>query len=68
MPKKSMDHKKAIDILISLLDKYSLNAEEKEAVKTAIGVLGWTTLSKSKIKASAERSRSVLKAKRKKST
>jgi hypothetical protein len=46
-----MEYKKAADILISMLDKHSLNDEEKEAVKTAIGVLGWATLSQSKMKA-----------------
>ena len=54
-----MEYKEAADILISLLDKHPLDAEEKEAVKTAIGVLGWATLAKSKIKARAERSRSA---------
>jgi len=55
-----MEYKKAISILTDLLDKYSLDPEEKEAVTTAIGVLGWVSLSKSRIKA--------LKAKRDKST
>ncbi|MFA6410775.1 MAG: hypothetical protein WCW26_04355 [Candidatus Buchananbacteria bacterium] len=45
-----MDHKKAANILISLLKKYSLETEEKEAVETAIGILAWTSLSKSRIK------------------
>ena len=44
-----MEHKTAATILISLLDKQSLDAQEKEAVMTAIGVLSWTSLSKSKI-------------------
>jgi len=57
---KSMEYQKAIAILISLLDRHLLNAEEKEAVMTAIGVLNWGSLSKSKIKAQ--------KAKRDKST
>jgi hypothetical protein len=55
-----MEYQKAIDILKSLLDKPSLNPEEKEAVMTAIGVLGWGALGKSRIKA--------LQAKRDKST
>jgi hypothetical protein len=55
-----MEYQKAIAILKSLLDKHSLDAEEKEAVLTAIGVLSWGSLSKSKIKAQ--------KAKRDKST
>ena len=46
-----MEYKKAVDILISMLDKHPLDAEEKEAVKTAIGILGWATFAKSKIKA-----------------
>jgi len=45
-----MDDKIAAKILINLLNKDSLGAEEKEAVKTAIGVLSWTALSKSRIK------------------
>ena len=55
-----MEYEKAIAILKSLLDRHSLDAEEKEAVITAIGVLSWGSLSKSKIKAQ--------KAKRDKST
>jgi len=55
-----MEYQKAVAILKSLLDNHSLNAEEKEAVLTAIGVLSWGSLSKSKIKAQ--------KAKRDKST
>jgi hypothetical protein len=55
-----MEYQKAIEILMSLLDKHSLDAQEKEAVMTAIGVLGWGSLAKSKMKA--------LKTKREKST
>ncbi|HEY90584.1 MAG TPA: hypothetical protein G4O07_02000 [Dehalococcoidia bacterium] len=55
-----MEYQKAIAILKSLLDKPSLDAEEKEAVTTAIGVLSWGSLSESKRKAQ--------KAKRDKST
>ena len=55
-----MEYQKAIAILKSLLDRHSLDAEEREAVVTAIGVLSWGSLSKSKIKAQ--------KAKRDKST
>ena len=47
----SMEYKKAVNILISLLDRHSLDDEEKEAVLTAIGVLGWVSLSKSRMKA-----------------
>ena len=46
-----MEDKKAITILISLLNKRLLSAEEKEAVSSAIGILSWTSLSQSKIKA-----------------
>ena len=55
-----MEYQKAITILRGLLDRHSLNAEEKEAVMTAIGILSWSSLSKSRIKAQ--------KAKRDKST
>jgi len=55
-----MEYQEAIAILTSLLDRHSLDAEEKEAVMTAIGVLSWGSLAKSKIKA--------LKAKREKAT
>ncbi len=46
-----MDHKEAIEILIKMLDTHPVSAEEKQAVLTAIGVLGWTSLAQSKIKA-----------------
>jgi hypothetical protein len=46
-----MEDKKAIIILMKLIKKRSLNAEEKEAVSAAIGILSWTSLSKSRIKA-----------------
>jgi hypothetical protein len=46
-----MEYQKAVVILKNLLDKRSLDAEEKEAVLTAIGVLVWGSLAKSKIKA-----------------
>jgi len=55
-----MEYQEAIAILKSMLDRHSLDSEEKQAVLTAIGVLSWGSLSKSKIKA--------LKAKRDKST
>ena len=55
-----MEYQKAIAILKSLLDRHSLDAEEKEAVTTAIGLLSWGALSKSRVKAQ--------KAKRDKST
>ncbi len=46
-----MEYQKATTILKKLLDKNSLDTEEKEAVFTAIGVLAWASLSKSRIKA-----------------
>lgn len=46
-----MDDKKAADILIGLLKKYSFDDEEKEAVHAAIGVLSWTSLAKGRIRA-----------------
>jgi len=55
-----MEYQKAIAILRGLLDRHSLDAEEKEAVMTAIGVLSWGAISKSRIEAQ--------KAKRDKST
>lgn len=45
-----MDDKKAADILVKILKKYSLSKEEKEAIEAAIGILGWTTLAKSRLK------------------
>ncbi len=45
-----MDDKKAVTILLKLLNKNLLN-EEKEALRAAIGVLSWTSLSKSRLKA-----------------
>lgn len=46
-----MEYQEAIAILKGLLDRHSLDAEEKEAVMTAIGVLSWGAISKSRIKA-----------------
>lgn len=45
-----MDDKKAVAILIKLLNKNLLSTEEKEAVTTAIGILSWTSLSQSRVK------------------
>jgi len=50
-----MEYEKAIEILKGLLEKNSLKGEEKEAVLTAIGMLSWGTLSKSRIKAQKAR-------------
>jgi hypothetical protein len=46
-----MHDKKAVTILMNLLDKHTLNDEEKEAVRAAIGILSRSSLSKSRIKA-----------------
>ena len=46
-----MEYQEAIAILTSLLERHPLDAEEKEAVMTAIGVLSWGALAKSRIKA-----------------
>jgi hypothetical protein len=55
-----MEDQKAITILKKLVSKNILTSEEKEAVMTAVGILSWTSLSKSRIRAQ--------KAKRDKST
>lgn len=46
-----MEDKEAIVVLMSLLKKKLLNAEEKKAVLAAIGVLSWTALAESRRKA-----------------
>ncbi len=45
-----MEHKEAADILIKLVSDGKFKAKEKEALMTAIGVLAWTSLSKSRVK------------------
>ena len=45
-----MDYKEATAILKKLLDKHQLNAEEKEAVQTAMGLLTLGALSKDHLK------------------
>lgn len=45
-----MESKKAADILIKFLKKHKLNLEEREAILAAIGTLGWTALSESRLK------------------
>ncbi len=51
----NMDDKKAAQVLMGLLGKYSLNIEEKEALREAIGILSWTSLSKSRLKAKKDK-------------
>ncbi|MFC1899573.1 hypothetical protein ACFLXP_04500 [Chloroflexota bacterium] len=50
-----MEYKKAITVLKSLLDNHLLKSEEKEAVMTAISVLGWGSLYQSRVKAQKTR-------------
>ncbi len=47
-----MEYQEAITILKSMLDKHSFDEREKEAIMTAMGVLSWGALAKSKMKAS----------------
>ncbi|HSE35545.1 MAG TPA: hypothetical protein VLB83_05490 [Candidatus Paceibacterota bacterium] len=55
-----MNDKAAIATLTALLGKYPLTDEEAEAVRRAIGILGWSTLAESRLermgKTRAERS------------
>ncbi len=44
-----MESKKAIAVLISMLEKYSFGAEEKEAVLAAIGVLDCASLAEKRM-------------------
>lgn len=46
-----MEYEKAIATLKSLLAKHPLDAQEKEAIITAIGVLSLGSLAESRIKA-----------------
>jgi hypothetical protein len=39
-----MDDKQAVKILSEMLKRHEFSEEEKEAVRTAIGILGWTKL------------------------
>lgn len=50
-----MDDKKAAKVLLNLLEKHKLNDEEKKALESAIGILSWTSLSKSRIKAKKDK-------------
>jgi hypothetical protein len=44
-----MDDKKAIELLTEILAKYPLSDEEKEAVREAIGILGWSKLMEGRV-------------------
>lgn len=52
----AMEDKEAVAILIRMLEKESLSAQEREALKTAVGLLGWTKLIEGRMK-SIKRSR-----------
>lgn len=39
-----MEDKEAIEILKQMLKKHPLNVKEQEAVRTAVGILGWSKL------------------------
>jgi len=39
-----MEDSEAVKILIAMLKKYPFSDEEKEAMKTAVGLMGWTKL------------------------
>ena len=55
-----MEYQKAVSILRGLLKRHLLDDREKEAVKTAIGVLSWGGLAEGKIKArKAKRDKSI---------
>lgn len=45
-----MEDKEAINILMRLIEKYSLSGEEKKAILNAIGILSWTKLGQGRIK------------------
>ncbi len=45
-----MEYKKAITILSKMLNKYSLTAEEKEAIITALGTLDCGSLAENRFK------------------
>lgn len=46
-----MEDKEAVKILLEMIEKYPLTEEEKEAISAGAGVLAWTSLSQSQIKA-----------------
>lgn len=50
-----MTSKETIQILLALLKKESLSLEETNAVKEAIGVLSWVSLSESGMKRMGEK-------------
>lgn len=49
-----MEEKEAIKILLKMIDKYSLNGEEKDSILEAIGLFDMADLSKKILKRRAE--------------
>ncbi len=45
-----MEDKIAIEILKRMLEKYPLDGDEKQAVLTAVGILGWTKLIEGRVR------------------
>lgn len=39
-----MEDSEAVQILIAMLKKYPFDEKEKEALKNAVGLMGWTKL------------------------
>jgi hypothetical protein len=52
-----MNDKKTIEILQRILERYSLSKEEQEAVRSAIGILAWTSLAETRLAQRGERRR-----------
>ncbi len=55
-----MDDQQALKILSELIKEDRLNAEEKEAITKAIGILSWTSLAKNRFKHIKERRQRML--------
>ena len=50
-----MTDKEAIQVLTEMLTKYPLDEKEQEAIKSSIGILGWTKMLENKIEARKKR-------------
>lgn len=55
-----MEYKKAINILLKIMDKPSLNAKEKEAILTAIGTLDCGSLAENRFKGMVKARKKIL--------
>lgn len=55
-----MTSKETIEILLALLKKDILSVEETEAVKEAVGILSWVSLSESGMKRMGEKRKDKL--------